>query len=101
MATTPRDDETARKRKRTEDEHEEDEHDEEDQDEEEGKQEGEEEDEEEGKEEGKEEDEEEDEEESQVWGTCCFCGDDCNPHSQACGSCMRSPYVWLTPASTS
>lgn len=23
-------------------------------------------------------------------GTCCYCGFECNPNSQACGSCMRS-----------
>jgi hypothetical protein len=23
-------------------------------------------------------------------GTCCFCGDECNPCSQSCGSCTRS-----------
>lgn len=23
-------------------------------------------------------------------GTCCFCGHECNPCSQACGSCARS-----------
>jgi hypothetical protein len=22
-------------------------------------------------------------------GTCCFCGDDCNPYSQSCGYCSR------------
>lgn len=22
-------------------------------------------------------------------GKCCFCNDDCNPHSQACGPCLR------------
>lgn len=22
--------------------------------------------------------------------TCCFCGTECNPHSQSCGSCARS-----------
>jgi hypothetical protein len=22
-------------------------------------------------------------------GKCCFCGDDCNPMSQSCGSCAR------------
>jgi len=21
--------------------------------------------------------------------TCCFCGDECNPNSQSCGSCAR------------
>lgn len=23
-------------------------------------------------------------------GTCCFCGDACNPCSQACGRCVRN-----------
>jgi hypothetical protein len=31
-----------------------------------------------------------DEEDENV-GYCCFCKDICNPNSQACGSCMRSP----------
>ncbi len=22
-------------------------------------------------------------------GTCCFCGDECNPASQSCGACTR------------
>jgi hypothetical protein len=22
-------------------------------------------------------------------GTCCYCGDECNPQSQQCGSCAR------------
>jgi len=26
-------------------------------------------------------------------GTCCFCGDYCNPCSQSCGSCNRSQ-IW-------
>jgi hypothetical protein len=25
-----------------------------------------------------------------VYGVCCFCGDDCNFHSQCCGRCARS-----------
>ncbi len=28
--------------------------------------------------------------EEEVHGTCCFCGYECNPCSQACGSCARS-----------
>ena len=28
--------------------------------------------------------------EEEVRGTCCFCGYECNPCSQACGSCARS-----------
>jgi hypothetical protein len=27
--------------------------------------------------------------ETELLGTCCFCGYDCNPCSQACGSCIR------------
>jgi type IV secretory pathway VirB6-like protein len=23
------------------------------------------------------------------YGTCCFCGDKCNPASQSCGHCIR------------
>ena len=26
------------------------------------------------------------------YGTCCFCGDLCNPCSQACGRCVRNGY---------
>jgi hypothetical protein len=26
---------------------------------------------------------------SQDYGTCCYCYEDCNPHSQICGSCSR------------
>lgn len=26
---------------------------------------------------------------NQTEGICCFCGFDCNPMSQSCGSCMR------------
>jgi len=22
---------------------------------------------------------------------CCYCGEECNPYSQACGPCMRNP----------
>ena len=33
-------------------------------------------------------------------GTCCFCGDECNPMSQACGYCMRRMTMramgWIT-----
>ena len=25
-----------------------------------------------------------------ILGTCCFCGDECNKHSQACGRCSRN-----------
>lgn len=25
-------------------------------------------------------------------GTCCFCGDECNIHSQSCGACARSAW---------
>ena len=28
--------------------------------------------------------------EEEVRGTCCFCGYECNPCSQTCGSCARS-----------
>lgn len=31
-------------------------------------------------------------------GKCCFCGNECNPHSQSCGICMRNFYwygVWI------
>lgn len=31
-------------------------------------------------------------EEEKVWGTCCFCQDDCNPLAQSCGACMRAPH---------
>uniref|UniRef100_A0A6C0LSU0 Uncharacterized protein n=1 Tax=viral metagenome TaxID=1070528 RepID=A0A6C0LSU0_9ZZZZ len=24
------------------------------------------------------------------YGECCFCKEECNPHSQACGRCMRN-----------
>ena len=48
-------------------------------------------------EENKDEDEEnKDETEIEPFGVCCFCGDGCNPSSQACGSCMRS--CWTRPA---
>ena len=36
--------------------------------------------------------EDDEEEEQEVYGTCCFCGDDCNPLSQACGACIRTPF---------
>ena len=29
--------------------------------------------------------------------TCQFCGDECNPDSQACGSCMRDASIWGPP----
>lgn len=28
-------------------------------------------------------------------GTCCFCGDSCNPCSQSCGGCARSNAMYL------
>lgn len=28
-------------------------------------------------------------------GTCCFCGGECNPSSQACGRCPREIGGWL------
>jgi hypothetical protein len=28
-------------------------------------------------------------------GICCFCNEDCNPLSQACGSCMRGPPIYV------
>lgn len=37
---------------------------------------------------GSETDEEEPQEDMGI-GKCCFCGDDCNPMSQSCGSCAR------------
>lgn len=30
-----------------------------------------------------------------IVGTCCFCGDACNPCSQACGRCMRKPIQFI------
>lgn len=27
--------------------------------------------------------------EDDTWGSCCFCGDRCNPMSQSCGTCFR------------
>ena len=33
-------------------------------------------------------------------GTCCFCGDACNPLSQACKPCMRSPFLSPEPQET-
>jgi hypothetical protein len=32
-----------------------------------------------------------DEEECNIWkaGTCCYCKEECNPLSQACGRCLR------------
>jgi len=51
---------------------------------------------EENKDEENEDEENKDETEIEPFGVCCFCGDGCNPSSQACGSCMRS--CWTRPA---
>ena len=41
---------------------------------------------------------EEDDDDPEPFGVCCFCGDGCNPSSQACGSCMRS--CWTIPTAS-
>jgi hypothetical protein len=33
---------------------------------------------------------------TEIDGKCCFCGDACNPASQACKPCMRSPMMWYS-----
>ena len=31
-------------------------------------------------------------ESDEIFGICCYCGENCNPCSQSCGHCMRSKY---------